>query len=793
MIDKDKLDLLAPCIATCPQGNDIRAVMAIISEADRLERPRGEAFEEAWRVLTRTNPLPAVCGRVCPHPCETACNLCDRGCGIAINDIERFLGDWAISHEFKHTRIQAQTHPEKIAVIGSGPAGLACAYHLARRGYNVTIFEAQQKSGGMMRYGIPEYRLPTDIIEAEIENILDLGIELRTGVEVGGDLSFVELQSEYDVVFIGVGAQKGIKLYCRGEDAPNVTGGVEFLRRTTDDKSFHPGDRVVVVGGGDTAVDAARVALRLGSEVTIMYRRTRNEMPAIKEEIREAEAEGVKIEFLSAPKEIETRDERAVAIIGQRMQLGEPDDSGRRRPVPIIGEEFRIDADLVIVAVSQTADWNGPTEVTNRRGWIEADDWGDTGFKMTYAGGDVKGLGLVADAVHQGTKAAEAIHARLRGEDLPVEIKPTLVTTEQISLAKTEPAPRHEGGKLSVKERRERLWAEIKSTITVDEAVAEADRCVKCGTTFLSKRTTPLLLLRRFTQFGIGVVLFNSYFSVFSTKTIYAGPLRNICVPGLNCHACPTATMGCPIGMMQYFAATHRFPWFLIGFLGIIGLISGRFTCGWLCPFGFVQDMVHSFKKLNIRIPRPLYYFKYVVLVTLVFIIPYLTYEHWFSKLCPCGALIAAIPWAIWNPVQPQFDTTAVPLDAIGSMYWIKIWILGVFLMLFLFIKRPFCRTICPLGAIYALFNRISLVSLRVKESCTNCGRCRELCPMDLDFRTEINSENCIKCFDCTQCEHVEFSWNLPWGSVAEASRLRAPPVEGEAIGGPVTTSRGNR
>lgn len=268
---------------------------------------------------------------------------------------------------------------------------------------------------------------------------------------------------------------------------------------------------------------------------------------------------------------------------------------------------------------------------------------------------------------------------------------------------------------------------------------------------------------RRFTQIGIGTILFNSYFNVVNTKQIYSGPLRHGCVPGLNCHSCPTATMGCPIGMLQYFAANHRFPWFMIGFLGIIGLISGRFTCGWLCPFGLVQDWMHSFKKLKVPIPKILNYLKYIVLIAVVIVIPYFTYEHWFSKLCPCGALIAGIPWALWNPTDPIFEGPTITADAIGSMFWLKMWILGVFMVLFLFIKRPFCRTICPLGAIYAFFNRISLVSLRVKDSCPDCGSCADLCPMDLEARTEINSENCIKCLECVDCKHVQFYWNLPW------------------------------
>ncbi len=277
------------------------------------------------------------------------------------------------------------------------------------------------------------------------------------------------------------------------------------------------------------------------------------------------------------------------------------------------------------------------------------------------------------------------------------------------------------------------------------------------------KKTTLQLVLRRISQLGIGTLLFQSYLGVFKTKQVYGGPLKNVCIPGLTCHACPTSWAGCPIGMLQHFAANHTFPFFLIGFIGIIGLISGRFTCGWLCPFGLLQDVMYSFERIRIRIPRILNYFKYFSLVGVSIIIPYFTYQHWFSKLCPVGGLIAGIPWSVWNPTHPVFESAVVAPESIGTMFWIKMVILGTFLVLFVFIKRPFCRTICPLGATYALFNRISLVSLKIKDSCTDCGKCNEICPMDLDIQHEINSENCIKCLDCLQCDHVEYEWNFPW------------------------------
>ncbi|NQU05921.1 MAG: FAD-dependent oxidoreductase [Calditrichaeota bacterium] len=781
-IDKNQTDVLAPCISGCPQDNDIRAVLTTINHAEEHGLSREDSFEKAWRIFTRTNPLPAICGRVCPHPCETDCNRGEKDGSLAINDLERFLGDWAISHELQHEKLTDEVLPQKIGVIGSGPAGLACAYHLARRGYQVTMFEAMPETGGMLRYGIPAYRLPRDVIDAEVQKIIDLGVEIRTNTTVGKDIEYGSEDCEYDAVFLAPGAHHGVKLYCPGEDADNVFSGVKYLHSINSGEKVELGTEVVVIGGGNTAIDAARVARRSGANVTVLYRRTRKEMPASDEEVEEAVDEGIDIQYLTAPQEIITEDGKAVAVKVQRMELGESDDSGRRRPVPISGDVFRLSTNSVIAAVSQVTDWNYSNEIQDKRGWIKTDDWGVTSQGKIFAGGDITGLGLVTEALARGTKGAEAIHARFMKASLPAEDTRPVMTAENIILGKIEPAPRNEGSKLPPKERLKEIWAEVKSSLPEEQFVDESSRCMSCGSSFEKKKITPLLLLRRFTQFGIGTLLFNSYFAVANTKQIYDGAFRNICVPGLNCHACPTATMGCPIGMIQYFAANHNFPWFLIGFLGIIGLISGRFTCGWLCPFGFVQDMMNWFKRFRIPIPKPINYIKYVVLIVLVIIIPYFTYEHWFSKLCPCGALIAAIPWAIWNPVDPTFGSPYIAALDIGTMYWTKIWILAICLMAFVFIKRPFCRTICPLGATYAVFNKISFVSLRVKDSCIDCGRCRELCPMDLSFKTEINTENCIKCMDCTQCEHVEFAWNLPWqGKGLEHS---SPAIEATDIAG---------
>jgi len=774
-------------MSVCPQGQDIRKLTDLIGRAGRGEKDPAEAFEEAWRLVVERNPLPAVCARVCPHDCEGACNRSEHDCGVAINSIERFVGDWALEKGMTHRKLTSEKQAEKVAIIGSGPAGISCAYQLARRGYQVTIFEAFPKSGGMLRYGIPAFRLPREVLDAEIQKILDLGIELRTNVAVGQDVTLEQLKQEYDSVFLGIGAQKSSKLGIAGEDQKGIYTGIEFLRAVNSGKTVEVGKKAIIVGGGNTAIDAARVARRLGAEVTILYRRTRAEMPAYEEEIVAAEEEGIELLFLASPDSIQSGNGSITGLICQRMQLGEPDESGRRRPMPIPGDTFSLAADTLIIAVSQQVEWAG-LEHLRDKAEINTDQKKGISFRdEVIAGGDVEEIGIVAKALVEGRYAAEVMHARFRGLEPPPKPDLEVIGKERLNLGVIEKKDRPRQPHKSAAERLAEPWKEATTAISAEQAMSEAERCIHCGDTFIKHpKTHPVHIWRRVTQIGVGALLFNSFWGVLSTKMVYGGPLRNVCVPGLNCHSCPTALMGCPIGMMQHFSATHRIPWFLVGFLAIIGLVSGRFTCGWLCPWGMIQDVLYKIKKWWLKIPKFLIYLKYIVLPVLVLIIPYYTYEHWFSKLCPCGALIAGIPWVLWNPVDPVLDMTVIDPADVGTMFSIKMVILFSFLLMFLFIKRPFCRTVCPLGAIYAFFNRISLVSLEVKESCTDCGQCREVCPTDLDVRREINSEGCIKCLECTQCQHMKFKWNWPWlkswklrklSPVKEAPDLKPAPA----------------
>jgi len=470
---------LPPCSHGCPNGIDIRGWVTIIAQHEAYGRTPEQAYEIAWRAITDRNPFPAVCGRVCPHPCEGECNRNAKEGGVAINALERFIGDFGIEKGLKLSRTE-ERRPERVAVVGAGPAGLSCAYQLAKRGYDVTVFEAFSRPGGMLRYGIPAYRLPRCVLDAEIERIVDLGVELRCGVKVGRDVLLDQLRGAYQAVFVGIGAHKGRKLGVPGEDgASNVFTGTEFLNQANRGEAVQIGGKVIVIGGGDTAIDAARVSKRMGADVTILYRRTRAEMPAIAPEIEGALEEGIKIEFLAAPVEILRNNSRATGMRCIRMELGEPDKSGRPRPVPKPGSEFELEATAIIAAISQEPDFDGFGALCSGKDWINADEWGATAAEGVYAGGDDVELGLVTIAIAQGRFAAEAIDAHFRGTRLESRAKVEPIRPERMKIGWYKEAPRNERAHVPPAERA--FETEIEQGFTADQALAESKRCMSCG------------------------------------------------------------------------------------------------------------------------------------------------------------------------------------------------------------------------------------------------------------------------------------------------------------------------
>ncbi len=486
-----------PCIAGCPAGNDVRRWINTVSLHEKTGKSLDDALDAAFQMLAETNPIPSALGRVCPHPCETGCNRKEKDGAVAVNALEKFVGDRALERKLAlPTLAPAGSQKEKIAVVGAGPAGLSCAYQLARRGYKVTVFESLPEAGGMLRYGIPDYRLPRDVLAAEVKRIAALGVEIRCNTKVGKDVTFDSLQKDYDAVFVGIGAHEGKKIKVEGEDGPGVYTGTDLLRLIALGTPPPIGEKVAVIGGGNTAIDAARICRRLpagaakkqGADVTLFYRRTRTEMPAIEEEVVGAVEENVKIEFLSAPSKI-VRDGsgNVVKLVVERMKLGDPDASGRRSPVPT-GDFVEHQVDTVITAVSQEPDFKSLGGPLAGSRWLEPSRWGTTAAAKVWTGGDNIQLALVTTAVGHGRAAAESIHATLRGGKAEEPTKGPDITPTRLKIEFYEPKERAKRGTVEASARLANPHGEIDKGITQEQALAEFKRCFSCGLCFGCER-----------------------------------------------------------------------------------------------------------------------------------------------------------------------------------------------------------------------------------------------------------------------------------------------------------------
>jgi heterodisulfide reductase subunit A-like polyferredoxin len=469
----------SPCEAGCPIHQSAQGYVTLIAQG---------RFDEALQVILRDNPLPSICGRICTHPCTAACTRANVDDPLNVPALKRFVTDHFSSYKLPQPAVPDR--PEKIAIVGSGPAGLLCAYELRQKGYGTTIFEALPVAGGMLAVGIPSFRLPRPLLNAELDRLRAIGIEILLDTPVGRSITFGELRKSYAAVFVAIGAHVERRLGIPGENLPGVTGGVEFLRRVNLSGPVAPGQHVLVVGGGNSALDAARAALRCGTaEVTIVYRRTRAEMPADHREIEDAEREGVKLMFLAAPKSFRSGpDGRVVGLECLKMKLGKPDASGRPTPEPIAASEFVIPCDAVVATIGQVPDVNGLGErlglATTKSGTLRADALTlATELPGVFAGGDcVTGPDVVVAAMLAGKKAANSIDRWLNGQDLRVgrELEGSyqtqyVVDTDGVLMQRQVPVqaldPKTRG----------KTFAEVHVGYTPEEAIAEAKRCLACG------------------------------------------------------------------------------------------------------------------------------------------------------------------------------------------------------------------------------------------------------------------------------------------------------------------------
>jgi NADPH-dependent glutamate synthase beta subunit-like oxidoreductase len=524
----------APCKGACPSSEDARGYLTAIAQSLRFGHSHEESVEQAWHVLTDKNPFPAVHGRVCPHPCEDACNRGFKDEPIAIHSLERHIGDEGIRRGFRLRMLTEKKRDRRVAVIGAGPSGLSCAYQLARRGYPVTVFESEAEPGGMLRAGIPTYRLPRDVLAAEIEKIIDLGVDLRLNTSIGRDISLDELRSSHDAVYLAAGLHRSIRMGVEGDDLPGVVPGIDLIKSLNCGDGVELGKRVLVIGGGNSAVDVARVCLRLGPEVDLIYRRTQLEMPALASEVQGAIDEGVMVTFLAAPAKIATAPAGApyrLVLTCILMELGEPDSSGRRRPLPIEGSEFEIEADTIIAAIGQEADLTG-LEGLAEGSWVRADSYGRTGIEGVFAGGDVLMPGVSTMAVGRGRKAARAIDAYLHGVEYKEPYAPKPIGHSRISLGYYAAAPRHKQQELPIVERI-RNFDEVNLPLTGDQAREETYRCMSCGLCFTCDRCRvycPTHAISRDLSQPVGRIMFTDY-----TKCI-------------GCHVCADI---CPCGYIE--------------------------------------------------------------------------------------------------------------------------------------------------------------------------------------------------------------------------------------------------
>ncbi len=469
-------DCVAPCQLNCPAKTDCQGYVGLIANGE---------YDAAIKLIKNKIPLPASIGRVCPHPCEKACRRKNVEEPINIAQLKAFAADMDLKSDSYVPECKPASG-KTVAIIGGGPAGLTAAYYLTIMGHSVTVYDMMDKMGGMLRYGIPQYRLPKEVLDKEIAIIEKAGVKLVNNVKLGRDFTIKSLKEQNDAVIVAVGAWKSSSMRTPGEDLEGVYGGIDFLRAVIKGNAPEIGEKVAICGGGNTAMDACRTAVRLGAkEVYVIYRRTRNEMPADKLEIDEAEEEGVTYKFLTNPLSFNGENGKLKSVTLQLMELGEPDASGRRKPVPIEGKTEEIELDSVILAIGQKLVAEDVSELTlNNRGNIEADpDFFTTDIEGVFAIGDAtnRGASIAIEAIGEADRCARAVDAFLNGQALDTRV-PYISKRDESTIDYSD---REQKSRLNPKvlapEVRNKNFDEVSLGFTEEEAQEEAKRCLECG------------------------------------------------------------------------------------------------------------------------------------------------------------------------------------------------------------------------------------------------------------------------------------------------------------------------